>query len=108
MNYQFKITKVYSGILLWDMDYVSSMFADDANDVIIPSYFYGNIMAGITCNFKNFNFLLNGGLNNIFDEKYVGFVNINANPELPASQRRYYEPGEPRNTYFGLNIGYKF
>ncbi|MEZ4820867.1 MAG: TonB-dependent receptor [Ignavibacteria bacterium] len=108
INYQFKITKDYTGILLWDMDYVSSMFADDANDVVIPSYFYGNIMAGITCNYKNFNFLLTGGLNNIFDEKYVGFVNINANPELPANQRRYYEPGEPRNTYFGLNVGYGF
>lgn len=107
-NYQFKISKQYTGILLWDMDYVSDMFADDANTVVIPGYFYGNIMAGITCNFENFNLLFTSGLNNIFDEKYVGFVNINANPELPASQRRYYEPGEPRNYYFGLNLGYKF
>ena len=107
-NYQFKISKEYTGILLWDMDYISNMFADDANTVVIPGYFYGNIMAGITCNFNNFNVLFTSGLNNIFDEKYVGFVNINANPELPAKDRRYYEPGEPRNFYLGLNLGYKF
>jgi iron complex outermembrane recepter protein len=108
LNYEFKITNTYTGILLWDMDYVSSMFADDANTVVIPGYFYGNVLAGVTCNFKNFNILFTAGLNNIFDEKYVGFVNVNANPELPANQRRYYEPGEPRNFYFGLNLGYKF
>ncbi|MEZ4689197.1 MAG: hypothetical protein R3A12_03050 [Ignavibacteria bacterium] len=34
-----KLQKDLTGILLWDMDYVSSMF-DDANDVVIPSYFY--------------------------------------------------------------------
>lgn len=107
-NYQFKITNIYTGMLLWDMDYVSEMFADDANTVVVPSYFYGNIMAGVTINYKSWYGLLTGGVKNIFDEKYVGYVNVNANPELPPAQRRYYETGEPRNYYFGVNIGYRF
>ncbi|MDQ3019584.1 MAG: TonB-dependent receptor [Bacteroidota bacterium] len=107
-NYQFKITNIYTGILLWDMDYISNMFADDANTVVVPSYFYGNIMAGVTINYKNFYGLFTSGVKNIFNEKYVGFVNVNANPELQPSERRYYETGEPRNYYFGVNLGYQF
>lgn len=108
LNYQFKISDKYSGMLLWDMDYISDMFADDANTVVVPSYFYGNIMAGVTMNISDFYCILTSGIKNIFDEKYVGFVNVNANPELMPSERRYYETGEPRNYYLGFNLGYKF
>ncbi|MEP7145570.1 MAG: TonB-dependent receptor [bacterium] len=107
-NYQFKISKNFKGIALWDMDYVTRLFVDDANNESTPAYFYGNIMAGITYDINRFNFLFTSGLNNIFDRRYVGFVNINANPELPESQRRYFEPGEPRSFYAGFNLGYRF
>lgn len=108
LNYQFRVSKKLTGIVLWDMDYVTKLFVDDANSETTPEYFYGNFLAGITYDLNNFNFLLTGGVNNIFNRKYVGFVNINANPELPISQRRYYEPGEPRSYYFGFNLGYRF
>ncbi|MBS1516830.1 MAG: TonB-dependent receptor [Bacteroidetes bacterium] len=108
LNYQFELDKKFTGILGWDMDYVTGMFVDDANSESVPDYFYGNVMAGASYNFRNFNVLITGGVKNIFDRKYVGFININANPELPPAERRYYEPGEPRSYYLGLNIGYIF
>lgn len=108
LNYQFKLSKELTGIALWDMDYVTKMFVDDANSATVPEYFYGNIMLGATWSSKNFNLLLTGGVKNIFDRRFVGFININANPELPPDQRRYYETGEPRSYYLGLNLGYKF
>ncbi|MEO8447598.1 MAG: hypothetical protein ABI528_08895, partial [bacterium] len=108
INYQFKVSKNLSGILLWDMDYFTKMFVDDANSQDVPEYFYGNVMAGVTYTYKNLNVLFTSGIKNIFDKKYVGFVNINANPELAPTDRRYYEVGEPRSYYFGLNLGYGF
>lgn len=108
LNYQFKLTKQFKGIVLWDMDYFTKMFVDDANTQDVSEYFYGNVMAGVTWDYKDFNLLLTGGIKNIFDRKYIGFININANPELPPSERRYYEVGEPRSYYFGLNMGYAF
>ncbi len=108
LNYQFKLSKELTGIALWDMDYVTKMFVDDANSATVPEYFYGNVMLGATWSSKNFNLLLTGGVKNIFDRRFVGFININANPELPPDQRRYYETGEPRSYYLGLNLGYKF
>lgn len=108
LNYQFKISKQFKGILLWDMDYFTKMFVDDANSDDVPEYFYGNIMAGFTYDIGKFNVVFTSGIKNIFDRRYVGFININANPELPPEQRRYYEVGEPRSYYLGLNIGYGF
>lgn len=107
-NYKFRVSKDFTGLLQWDMDYISGMFVDDANSDKTSDYFYGNCMVGMNYSTGNFNFLLTGGVKNIFDRKYVGYVSINANPELPQDQRRYYEPGEPRNFYVGLNLGYRF
>jgi len=68
----------------------------------LPGYFYGNSMAGINMNVKNINFTAYVGINNIFDKRYVGFININ------EYYGRYCETGEPRNIYSGLNISYRF
>ncbi|MBV6479754.1 MAG: Vitamin B12 transporter BtuB [Ignavibacteria bacterium] len=108
LNYKFKFRKDFTGLIQWDMDYIGRMYVDDANSDKTSDYFYGNCMLGMNYTAGNFNFLLTGGVKNIFDRKYVGYVNINANPELPPDERRYYEPGEPRNFYTGLNIGYGF
>ena len=77
------------------MDYVGSMFVDDKNSQSVSDYYYANFLIGANAVFDKFNVLVSGGMNNIFDRKYVGFININANPELPESARRYFEPGEP-------------
>ena len=42
------------------------------------------------------------GINNLFDEKYIGNVRLN------ASFGRYYEPAPERNVYVGVLIHYGF
>ncbi len=108
LNYEFKINRNITGFILADMDYVGRMFVDDKNSESVSDYYYANFLIGGNAVYKNFNFLLSGGMNNIFDRKYVGFININANPELPQEARRYFEPGEPRSFYIGFNVGYSF
>lgn len=107
-EYNYSFTKKLTGLALFDCDYASKMFVDDRNTENTDSYFYASTLLGLDYRFKNFSVLLSGGVNNIFNKKYVGFININANPESLINQRRYYEPGEPRSYYVNLNFGYTF
>lgn len=95
-------------LCIFDCDYVSKIFTDDLNSASASPYFYANTMLGLKYSSKDFNLILSAGLKNIFNRKYVGFVNINANPEQPDDQRRYYELGEPRNFYTSAVLTYKF
>ncbi|MCE1164638.1 MAG: TonB-dependent receptor [Bacteroidetes bacterium] len=101
-NYEYEITDKINGLLQWDCDYLTKMYADDKNTAVAPGYFYGNVMAGINITTGKFNTILYVGANNIFDKRYVGYININ------DFFGRYYETGEPRSVYSGLNISYKF
>lgn len=107
-EYNFSLTKNLTGLALFDCDYAGKMFVDDQNTESTDSYFYASTLLGIDYRIKNFSVLLSGGVNNMFNKKYVGFININANPEFGVNQRRYYEPGEPRSYYVNLNFGYNF
>jgi iron complex outermembrane receptor protein len=102
LNYEFELTENLSGLLQWDNDYITDMYANDKNTVKTPVYFYGNWMAGINYQYKQFGVLAFVGMNNIFDKRYVGFININ---DLNG---RYFQMGEPRNYYSGLNITFKY
>ena len=42
------------------------------------------------------------GMNNISNEKYVSFININ------STSNRFYEAGEPKSYFASMNIGYNF
>ncbi len=97
-NYEFEIDEEFSGLLQWDCDYIDKLYVNDANSETAPAYFYGNIMGGLTYQSELFSAVLYGGVYNIFDKRYVGFVNIN------DFLGRYYETGEPRSYYSGLNI----
>jgi len=97
-NYEFEINDDLSGLLQWDCDYISKLYVNDANSETAPAYFYGNIMAGLTFQGELFGAVLYAGVNNIFDKRYIGFVNTN------DYLGRYYEPGEPRSFYSGLNV----
>jgi iron complex outermembrane receptor protein len=101
-NYDFEITDDLSGLLQWDCDYIAKLYVDDANSAFAPDYFYGNIMLGAAYNTELLGVVFYAGLNNIFDRRYVGFVNIN------DYYGRYYETGEPRTFFSGLNISLKF
>ena len=101
LNYEVEISDNISGLLQWDCDYISSMWVNDQNSEKASPYFYGNAMAGINYSFNKFNAVLYIGAGNIFDKRYSDFININ------DYNGQYYETGEPRNFYSGLNISYK-
>lgn len=96
------------GLFVFDCDYVSEMFTDDLNTEKTSAYFYANLMAGVTFYSKKWQLRLAAGVKNIFDRRYTGFININANPEFSNGKRRYYEVGEPRNYYLSVNLDYNF
>ena len=97
-NKEFELGEDISGLLQWDCDYIGKMYVNDANTETAAGYFYGNIMAGVTYQTEYFSAVLYGGVYNIFDKKYVGYVNTN------DYLGRYYESGEPRSYYSGVNI----
>lgn len=99
-NYEFELSEDISGLLQWDCDYIDKVYVDDANTETASAYFYGNIMTGLTYQSELFSTVFYAGVYNIFDKKYVGFVNIN------DFFGRYYETGEPRSYYMGLNVNF--
>jgi len=80
--------------------FVSGMFVNDENLEKTDSYNLFNIMSGIDQRFGKFNILLSAGVNNIFNKKYAGFININ------STNLRFYELGEPRIFFLNFNLGY--
>jgi iron complex outermembrane recepter protein len=100
--YNHKITQDITGFIRGSVKYVSGMHVDDANSDKTDDYTTLNAGIGLDMVFGKFNLLLSGGVNNISDLVYAGFVNIN------SSDGRYYEAGEPRNFYGGINFGYAF
>lgn len=79
---------------------VSGMYADDLNSERTEGYRIVNISGGLDLVFDRFNLLLTGGINNLTNRTYIGFININ------SSQKEFYEAGEPRNSYGSITLGY--
>ena len=84
-----------------DFKQVSSMFADNNNEVKVPSYALANI--GVKNNIQIKGVSLNLGLQirNIFDQKY--YDNIRTN----AFGNRFYEPASLRQFIFSINTTFK-
>jgi iron complex outermembrane receptor protein len=99
--YTVEFTDQLEGLILWDCDYVSQMFVNDGNSETAPAYFYGNILTGLDVGFQDFSFVVYGGVHNIFDRRYAGYINVNDYNE------RYYETGEPRSFYAGLKMNFR-
>lgn len=90
------------GFLKGSLQYISGLFVNDANEDKTEAYTLLGITSGLEYKFGNFSMLLSGGINNIFNKKYVGFININ------STSKRFYEAGEPRTFFASFNIGYSF
>jgi len=86
----------------WDLLYVGSFYADNANEVATGDYMVSNIRAGFRWTTANWVFEPFAGVNNLFDENYMGNVRLN------ASFGRYYEPAPERNAYVGILLVYGF
>jgi iron complex outermembrane receptor protein len=102
LSYAHPFTENITGFVKGSYRYISGMFVDDANSDKTEAYSLLNFGIGADLVFGRFNLLLNAGVNNIMDEVYVAFININSN------NGRFYEAGEPINYYGGLNLGYAF
>ncbi|MBK9331598.1 MAG: TonB-dependent receptor [Ignavibacteria bacterium] len=84
--------------------YVGKMQVNDKNvdSLITASYYLQGAQIGTDLTYGKFRILAFAGLNNIFDKKYVAFVQIN------SDRQEYYESGPRRNFFSGLNISYLF
>jgi iron complex outermembrane receptor protein len=91
-----------TGFVRGSFRHVTGMYVNDANSDKTDDYSLFNTGIGLDMVFGNFNLLISGGVNNIFDKVFVGFISIN------SSTGRFYEAGEPRNFYAGINLGYAF
>jgi iron complex outermembrane recepter protein len=81
---------------------ISGMYVDDANTDKTKKYNLLNFLVGTDLRFGKFNLMASCGINNIFDEIYVGFTNTN------SADKHFYEAGAPRNYFVSLNLGYTF
>ena len=102
LAYNHSITEQITGFIRGSMRYVTGMWVNDANSDKTDDYSILNAGIGFDMLFGNFNILISGGVNNISDKVYVGFININ------SSNGRFYEAGEPQSFYAGINLGYSF
>jgi outer membrane receptor protein involved in Fe transport len=78
------------------------MYTDDANSEKTENYAVLNFTLGIDAYFGPLNLILAGGVRNLLDETYVGFININ------SATGQFYEAGAPRNYYTSLKVGLQF
>jgi len=78
------------------------MYVDDANTEKTDGYETFSTTLGFDVSVKGFNLLVSVGVNNVFDKTYAAFVNTN------SSTKEFYEAGEPRNYFGGINVGYTF
>ena len=83
-----------------DLKYVNSLFADNNNEVKIPSYLLSNISMKNRFNFSRFSFDVGIHIRNIFDEKY--YDNIRTN----AFGNRFYEPASLRQLILSINTSF--
>lgn len=102
ISYAYTFTPDITAFIKLSYNGVSGLWVDDANSDKTAAYNVLNSVFGFDMVFGNFNFLISGGVNNIFDELYVGFTNTN------SANKRFYEVGAPRNYFGTINIGYTF
>ncbi len=102
--YRHTFRKYYTFYVKSGFQHVGEMFVNDANSDSLKTAAYNmlNAQLGVDLNFKNFRVLAYGGLNNIADQKYVAFIQIN------SDRNEFYEAGPRRNFFGGLTLAYMF
>ncbi len=77
-------------------NYVGSMFTDFANSNKLQPYYFGFAKASYTIKIKSNEIEFNGGINNLYNDRYN--TNLRINNQAP------FEPAPLRNFYTGLKI----
>ncbi|MCH8847098.1 MAG: TonB-dependent receptor [Proteobacteria bacterium] len=85
-----------------DFQYVSNMYVDNSNTAQNRPYGVSNLRAGYIKTMGDLEISPYMGINNLFDEEYIGNVRIN------AFGSRYFEPAPEFNVYAGLNVRYLY
>jgi len=86
----------------WDVQYVGSLQANNANTVKTDAYLVSNLRLGYRHEGSSWAFEPYAGIYNLFDEAY------NSNIRVNAAFARYYEPAPELNWYAGLQLSYQF
>lgn len=102
LAYSHAIVRHLNGFARLSYNGISGLWVNDANTDKTDAYNLLNAVLGLDLTFGGFNIMVSGGVDNIFDELYVGFTNTN------GANGRYYEAGAPRNYFLSLNFGYTF
>ena len=102
LEYTHQLSSNLFGFVKGTFQSLSGMFVNDANSTETDGYQLLNSTLGLEAFFGNFSLLLSGGVNNLLDQKYVGFININ------SSNGRFYEAGEPQTFFASLKLNYVF
>jgi iron complex outermembrane receptor protein len=97
---------------IWDVGlqhiFTGEQWMTDANDLRYGSYHLFHFQAGWEPELPGTPLILRiyGGIRNIFDTQYASMILINA-PSFGASAPRYYYPGNPRNFFIGIRLGFE-
>ncbi|MBS1518863.1 MAG: TonB-dependent receptor [Bacteroidetes bacterium] len=104
LGYTYSISRDHNVFIKTNGLYAGSMYVNDKNvdSLKTEDYFLTGIQLGTDLTFKNFRLLAYAGLNNVFDKKYVAFVQIN------SDRQEFYEAGPRRNFFGGINLSYLF
>jgi iron complex outermembrane receptor protein len=102
VSYEHEIVRHVTGFAKLSYLAISGMQVDDGNTEKSAGYQLLNSTIGIDMTFDRFNVLATAGINNLTDREYVAFININ------SATGEFYEAGEPRAFFAGVNLGYRF
>ena len=102
LQYTHPIASNINGFIKGTYQSISGMYVNDANSAETEGYQVLNSTLGFEMFFGKFNLLVSGGVNNMLDQTYVGFININ------SSNGRFYEAGEPQSFFATLKLNYVF
>ncbi len=104
LSYNHTFSKKFTGYLKGYYSYTSSMFVNDQNVDSLKTASYSLLGAQLGANIDLGNFRIVGyaGVNNLLDEKYVAFIQIN------SDRQEFYEAGPRRNFFGGINLLYMF
>lgn len=104
ISYRYTLQNNYAFFIKGNYQYVSAMFVNDKNTDSLKTEAYSllNGQLGVDLTLGSFKILAYGGINNITDEKYVAFININ------SDRQEFYESGPRRNFFGGLSLAYMF
>jgi len=98
LNVELNYTHPNGLYAVWNLLYIDSFFAENANLVEIDDYQVSNLRVGYITRTHDLEIAPYLGVNNLFDEDY------NSNIRINAAFGRYYEPAPGRHLYGGLSI----